>query len=458
MKFERFFDPDLAQCAYAVACTNAKEAMIIDPLRDIDQYLDWAADNGCEITAVLETHIHADFVSGARELAAGTGARFLVGKTSDYENLDRFDARQLGHGDAVRLGSIAMRALHTPGHTMEHISLSVLESQGGTDRYVFTGDFMFDGELGRPDLADQCDELAEAMFRTLKKFHGAVVDDAVVWPGHGAGSACGRSLGELPATSPGREHRESWWSDYVENDDFEGFKEEFTGSLPTPPAYFERMKKINAAGPEIVGRTLIAPRLSPDAFTRAHEAGAIVVDVREPAEFAECHVHGSYAARLPKLSTFAGAVVPYDSPIVVLCSEKQAEEASRKLFRVGFDQIVGWIPSPDYAGETRSMKRYDAREVHDLAESGDIVIVDVRSDETYEEGHIPGAINVPYVELPDRYDELDRARHFVLHCESGKRATLAASALEAHGFEHVSVFPAGPSGWKRAGYQLETSG
>lgn len=456
MDFERFFDDDLAAASYAVACKNTHRALIIDPHRDVDRYLDWASDNGHEITHVLETHIHADFISGARELAAGTGAQLLVSAAGDYENLGGLDVRRLADGDSLKVGSLRMRALHVPGHTFEHLCVSVLDD-GGTDRLVFTGDFMFDGDLGRPDLlGDHVEQLARKMYRSLRKFLDSVVKDAVVWPGHGAGSPCGRSLGELPATTPGRESRAAWWADSIAHQDEAGFVEEFTSDLPTPPRYFPRMKEVNAAGPEILGVVRTAPRLTPKRFRELADDGAVVLDCRAPRAFAEGHVPGSYATYAPKMTTYAGAVVPWGRPVVLVCASEEVEVATRKLSRLGLDDVRGFVPSPGGASETASFGWLTAGETHEVWRDRHASVLDVRSESEYEEQHIPGATHVPYLEIPDRLDELERDRRWVVHCASGKRATLVASVLAANGFDDVDVFPGGPDAWRAAGHRLET--
>lgn len=454
MDFQRFYDDDLAQMSYAVACENSKRAIIVDPLRDFDQYVDWANEQGYEIALVFETHIHADFMSGARELAAATGAQLLLSQTGEYENLERLDVRRLNDGDHIKMGSVRMRVLATAGHTPEHLSLSVLD-RSDSERFVFTGDFMFDSELGRPDLLDNAEEQAAHMFEALHRFLGAVNPDAVVWPGHGAGSSCGKSLGRIPATTVGREAREAWWAEMMRRDDEDGFVEKLLENPPEVPRYFPRMKRLNRTGMEIFGALRHPPRLTPARFRAVAHDGALVVDVRDPDQFAKKHVRGSLNVPLSSLSSYAGATLEYRRPIVLLCPASDVLTAMRKLVRVGFDDVGGFVPSVADAESTDSMDHLGADGVHDVWRDDEARILDVRSASEYGGGHIPGVTHVYFGEMPDRVEELDSGDRWVVHCSSGVRASLAASLMRAHGFEDVSVFPGGPDEWKAAGYQLE---
>ncbi len=464
MHIEQFFDDDLAQYSYAIACLDTGEVAIIDPLRDIDRYIDWADAQGWRITNVAETHIHADFLCGARELAAATGARMLVSGEEPpswkYQNLSGLDVVKLEDGDEFDVGTVSMRVIHTPGHTPEHITYAIVDDDG-MDRFVFTGDFMFVEDLGRPDLLekaaqekDAAQKSARQMFDALTSFVDDVPPEAIVWPGHGAGSACGKSMSSVPVSSVGRESRASWWSDMITDGEQRTFIAALLEDQPEVPHYFGRMKVLNRDGMEILGGLRLPKRLNPDRYERLVRDDAVLVDVAATREFSSNFADGAYNLPLSKLSSYAGWLLRPEDSIVLMCEPDQVELATRKLLRVGFDRIEGWVPRSERR-VTERIERIDAEAAHRTWRNDRAAILDVRSQSEYDDGHIPGATHIHFGKLRGHIDELDRSRSYVVHCGTGTRATVAASLMYDAGFDDAQVFPGGLTEWENEGYELE---
>lgn len=472
MYFKRFYDDDLAHASYIVACAESGEAIVVDPSRDVDIYLEEARAQGFEIVGAMETHIHADFLSGAPELARAAHARLYVsGETVsgwEYGGLDGFEVRALEHGDSVELGNITIEALHTPGHTPEHLSYLVTDGAAADEpMMVLTGDFVFVGELGRPDLLEQAagqrgtaKEGANQQFDSVGEVFCALGDEILVWPAHGAGSACGKALGSIPTSSVGYERKHSWWCPYIADDDRHGFVEELLADQPETPSYFRHMKETNRDGVPLLGELPSPPRLLPGRFRALRDEDVHVVDLRDKAAFADGHLDGALSfPELDDLSTHAGWVLPYDERgIVLVAAADQVEEATRRLVRIGQDKIYGFVPYLDQyvdADELDSYALVDVERAHALWESDDAVVVDVRAQSEWQEGHIPGAIHAHYGRIRDRLADIPRDKTLVVHCASGVRANLAVSQLRAEGYQQVVNFPAGFAGWKKAGYPTE---
>jgi hydroxyacylglutathione hydrolase len=464
MHIERFFEEDLAQCSYAIVCESTGEVAIIDPLRDVDRYVDWATEHDWKITTVLETHVHADFLCGARELAAATGARILVSAEAPprwtYQNLQLFASRRLRNGDELHLGNIRIRARHTPGHTPEHLSYCVLD-RDGLDRFVFTGDFMFVDDLGRPDLLERAAHQrgaavasANEMFDSVTQFLEDVPRETVFWPGHGAGSACGKSQSSIAVSSVGREARAAWWAQRIAEGSREAFVTELLEDQPEVPSYFARMKELNRDGMEILGGMPAPARLHAARVRRLVEDGSLLIDVAKSGRFRHGHLQGAVNLPLHRLSTYAGWLVEADEDVVLVCAHDQVETATRKLIRIGLDTISGWVP-PTTDLPKNSIATVDVDETHRRWRDNQATILDVRGRSEFADGHIPGAVHIHYGQLRERLDQLDPSRPTIVHCASGTRATVAASWLRRAGFADVSVFPGGPGAWTDAGHRLE---
>ncbi|HEX6040526.1 MBL fold metallo-hydrolase [Longimicrobium sp.] len=474
MFLQRFYDDALAQASYLVGCAATGEALVVDPSRDVAQYIDTAKREGLRVTHVTETHIHADFVSGARELAAATGARLLLsaegGAEWQYTYASEDGATLLRDGDTFRIGNVRVEVMHTPGHTPEHLCF-VITDTAAADRPmgVFTGDFIFVGAVGRPDLLERAVHLqgtmeagARQLFASLRRFKATLPDWVQLWPGHGAGSACGKSLGAVPTTTLGYE---VLFNRGLAETDEAAFVAEVLAGQPEPPMYFAEMKRMNREGPRVLG-SLPRPARLPDAeLARVLADGGVVVDARPAPEFARRHVPGTLSVPLGKsFPTWAGSVLSYDRDFHLLApagaDDDRMADAARSLAMIGLDRVAGWFAASAIDGAVADAGR--AGEVPDVQPDGlddalasGAELVDVRNSSEFAAGHLPGAVNLPLGRLAERVDELPRGRTLVIHCQSGARAGVAASLLAARGFDDVRHLAGDYAGWTAAGRPVE---
>ncbi len=483
MILRQYHDPKLAQYAYLVGCQATGEALLIDPERDIDRYEREAAAEGLRITAVAETHIHADFLSGAREFGERHGVRLYLsaegGETwqSNWARGERadgtpYDVTFLRHGDTFRIGNIEVQALHTPGHTPEHLSLAVVDRGGGasTPIGVATGDFVFVGSLGRPDLLEQAagiegaqDAAARELYRSLPTFTG-LEDHLQVWPGHGAGSACGKGLGAVPVSTVGYEKRYN--AALAEADDGEThFVSAILAGQPEPQMYFARMKRDNRDGPPLLGELPRPRRLDARGLAAAAAAGAwTVLDSRTDRDaFMARHVPGALHAPLNRSfnAVVGSLVVDETTPFLLIVEEARVEEAVRDLVRIGFDVLPAYATPAtleEYfaeGGESATIPQASFAEARDLRSDPAMRVLDVRFASEYEEGHIPGAANASYTRLPAYMAErVPPEGTLIVHCQSGARSAAAAAYLARQGRDVVYVGEPW-SAWVEAGGPVE---
>lgn len=475
MLLERLYDQKLAQASYLVGCAATGEALVIDPNRDVEQYLDVARAHGVRITHVTETHIHADFVSGSRELAARTGAQLLLsdegGPDWSYRFAAEAKARLLRAGESFMVGNLRFDVLHTPGHTPEHLSFMVTDTPA-TDQPmgVFTGDFVFAGDVGRPDLLERAAHAAGTMkksartlFRSLRMFK-ELPDHLQIWPGHGAGSACGKSLGAMPSTTLGYEKLANWG---FGTDSETLFVEQVLAGQPEPPKYFAEMKRINRDGPALLHGFRRPERLPVSRLRSLLDEGAMVIDTRPWAAYAAKHIPGTINIPLNKsFTTWAGWLVPYDRPFYLIVDETSPsalDEAIRDLAMIGLDSVGGsfaadvverWSADGRPAGTAREVT---LRELAHAMEEGETTVIDVRGAAEWEAAHIPGVKNIPLGYLGDRVGEIPPDRPIIVHCQSGARSAIAASVLAARGFERVATLRGGFADWKSSGYATESA-
>lgn len=473
MIFERFYDEKLAQASYLVGCLVTGDALVIDPNRYVEQYVRFADAAGLRITAVTETHIHADYVSGSRELAARSGAMLYLSDEGGVDWTYQFAAnagtRLLRDGDSFMVGNLKLEVLHTPGHTPEHISF-ILADTAATDQPmgVFTGDFVFVGDVGRPDLLEKAAKIAgtqepgaRTLFQSLQRFK-QLPDYLQIWPGHGAGSACGKGLSAVPQSTIGYERIANWAFGYENEDDF---VQDVLSGQPEPPKYFAQMKRINKEGPSILDGSRRPERLEVERLIDRLSAGALVVDTRPASEFAEGHIPGTLNIPLDNaFVTWAGWLLPYDAPFYLLINEERPaliDQVSRDLAEIGLDHIAGYNSVRDLlttwtqsGQELARIPQVTADEVAGSLADEPLVMLDVRGRSEWDEGHLPDGQHIPLGYLTDHLTEIPRDRQVVVYCQGGARSAIAASLLRANGIEHVVNLQGGIEHWRAAGMAL----
>lgn len=471
MILKRFYDEKLAHASWLVGCSATGEALVVDPNRDVGQYLSAAAAEGVRVTHVAETHIHADFVSGARELAARAGATPYLsaegGPGWEYGWAEQAGAVLLRDGDGFMVGNVRVETMHTPGHTPEHLSF-VITDTAAADRPmgVFTGDFVFVGDVGRPDLLERAasqagtmESGARTLFRSLARFKAALPAWVQLWPAHGAGSACGKSLGAVPQTTLGYETLFNWG---LAETDEDAFVRAVLAGQPDPPMYFAEMKRVNRDGPAVLGGFRVATRLPAAGLAEVVAAGGTVIDTRRAGAFAARHVPGTLSVPLGKsFLTWAGSVVPYGRPFWLIVEEECAAQTVHDLAMIGLDDsrgsfapeaVDGWVRDHGPAGRVNELA---PDEVEPRRMTGTVEVVDVRNAWEYDAGHIPGAINVPLGRLAERLADLPRGRTLAVHCQSGARAGVAIGLLRARGHDDVAHLAGDYAGWAAAGRPVE---
>jgi hydroxyacylglutathione hydrolase len=456
MHFQHIYDEDLAQASYLIGCQATGEAVVVDARRDVDTFIGLAARHQLRITAVTETHIHADYQSGSRELAARTGARLYLSDEGDQDWKYGFDGTPLRHGDEIRLGNVRLRAVHTPGHTPEHVSFLVTD--GATSEqpgFYLTGDFVFVGDVGRPDLLDEAaggvDTRfggAKRLFESLRDGFLALPDHVQVWPGHGAGSACGKALGAVPSTTVGYERLTSWWAPLVQAGDEAGFVQALLEGQPDAPLYFGRMKRTNKAGPALLGERPPLRAIAPQELAQRNDV--VLIDTRSLEAHHADHVPGAYfVPEGKKLATYASYAIDPEREVrrlVVVAGD--AEHAGRirdRLAWTGIDDVIGYVAAPDAVTEGPA-PRVAPDELDDLRP----FLLDVRTKSEHAAGAIPGSLQRHVGRVSYAHDDLPRDRPIVVYCQTGVRSAVAAAALRALGFADVRELAGSYEGWRAA--------
>lgn len=458
MFFRQIFEPRLAQYAYIIGCQKTGEAIVIDPMRDVQQYFDIAEKEKLNITAAADTHIHADYISGLRELAE-RGVKVYASDEGDadwkYEWLigSDYNYELLKDDSVIMVGNIEIRAIHTPGHTPEHLIFSVTDKGGGADRPmgIATGDFVFVGDVGRPDLLESAAGMkdimkpsAQTLFKSLEKFKN-MPEYMQVWPGHGAGSACGKALGAVPESTVGYELRfNASLKEATTEDNFVNFILE---GQPEPPLYFARMKRDNKIGPAVLGKLPVPEKADVSVLKElAGNREVALIDTRERKAFMDGHLQGAIFSPLDKqFNTTAGSYVTEDQPIYLVIDEERLEEAVRDLINVGLDDIRGYIPVAEYEewlqanSAAVSIPHLNFEEHGHQLLSDDIHVLDVRKASEFSEGHVKGAQNIPHTRLLDRIDEIKTDKKIYVHCSAGGRSAVAAALVQRYGHEVAYV-------------------
>lgn len=457
MFVQQFFVKGLAHSSYLLA--GNRTCAIVDPRRDIDVYLEAARDMGVQITHILETHLHADFVSGHIDLAKVTGATIYAPQSAQCA----FEHVALAEGDAFEIEDMSVEVLETPGHTPEHISYVVKDTaRGPAPAALFCGDTLFVGDVGRPDLfPGRAQELADKLFDSLHQKIMKLPDFCEVYPAHGAGSLCGRAMGAKRSSTIGYERE---YNAAVAIKDRQEFIESLTTNMPGAPDHFSRCSAINAEGPALVEDTAVPAPMAPKTFyERSRDDDTIVLDTRSYSRFGGHHVPGAYHIDLGgNFPTFAGWVLPPDKKILLVSSDpEEAASANVWLKRVGLDSAFGYLDGGLFewakAGlPTEHVAQISVHELKDLMSDGEqMALVDVRSPREFEGGHIEGAINIPTPDLRTRHQEFDPRTPTAVICSTGHRSSLATSLFEQHGFRNLRNVAGGMTGYSAAGFAPE---
>jgi hydroxyacylglutathione hydrolase len=461
MFFQHVYDKSLAQASYFIGCQKAGVAAVIDAKRDVDTYIEIAKQNNMTITHILETHIHADFLSGSRELAALTGADMYLSDEGGEGWLYEFPHKGVKNGDIITLGNLKIEVIHTPGHTPESISFLLTDTPASNEPVMFfTGDFVFVGDIGRPDLLEKAagmkgtqEKGAHQMFDSLKKFY-SLPDYIQVWPGHGAGSACGKALGAVPSSTVGYEKIRNWAFRFKEDEN------EFTNFLlsdqPEPPKYFAMMKKLNKENRPLLTEVPKLKKLSVEELNEQLAKGTKLIDTRNKTEFAKGFIPGSLNIQgNNSFATWAGWFLNYEESFILVAEEDQLDDLTRKLMRIGLDNVIGYIESPSdwekAGGKAEKVNTISLDEFKPLYEKNGIQVVDLRGAVEYKSGHIEGAENIFIGTLPQQLDKIDKNKKVVIHCQGGDRAAIGYSLLAKNGFKNIINYSEGMNEWIKKG-------
>ncbi len=449
MTFEQFYLGCLAHASYLLGSEGV--AAVVDPQRDVGIYLETASKLGLRIAHIIETHLHADFVSGHRELAERTGATIYLGEGSGAT----FPHRSVRDGDEIGFGQCRLRFLQTPGHTLESVSVVVTDlERGDAPLAVLTGDTLFIGDVGRPDLSETKTpaELAGLLYDSLRGKLLTLPDDVLVYPAHGAGSMCGRNISADRNSTIGRERRSNYALQPMER---ERFVELLTQDLPARPEYFQRDVDVNRRGAAALDDLPALASLAPREVLDRQRQGVTILDTRPAAEYCAGHVPGSIAIGLGgQFASWAGSLIGLDRDLILVAEHQTAEEARMRLARVGIERVVGVLEDgiAGWAGAGLPLAATGQITVQELdAQRGELAVVDVRRQPEWNDGHIPGAEHRPLDQFRAGMATLDRARPMAVHCKSGYRSLIACSLLEAAGFTQMMNVTGGFDAWRGAG-------
>jgi len=461
MLLRYFYDEKLAHASYVVGCQAKGEMVIIDPMRNIEPYLALAEKEKMKIVGSLETHIHADFVAGSRELADRTGAIMYISDEGDddwkYKNLEGIPHQLLKDGDEFVIGNLIFKVMHTPGHTPESISFLLTDRGGVADKPmgIFTGDFVFVGDIGRPDLLEKAAGMkgtslvgAKAMFKSLERFKD-LPDYMQIWPAHGAGSACGKALGAVPSSTVGYEKQFNW---ALQFDDEQKFINALLDGQPEPPYYFAIMKQVNKVGIELVKNLPIVQVVS--SYTELSQLiteGKQVIDTRSAADFSKGHIAGTL--NIPYNNSFtnwAGWLVDYSKPLYMLIAPDQLDDILIALRSIGIDNVEGYADVDKIIQEATSKDTYEnitPLEAKPLIEDGSVHILDVRNQTEYMAGHIENAQHIMVGTLKNRLNEVQTDKKIIVQCQAGARSAIACSVLKANGIHDITNLTGGYTAW-----------
>lgn len=459
--FERVYDETLAQASYIIADPMTKDAIVIDPKRDIDTYVNIAKEKGLTIKKVSETHIHADFLSGSRELAAAAKAELLLSDEGGEEWQYEFPHTGLKDGNIIKIGRIQLKVMHTPGHTPESITFLVNNFDNkDVPIKAITGDFIFVGDVGRPDLLEKSagqagtqEASAKQLYTSLQKF-SKLNDNVEIWPGHGAGSFCGKSLSSVPQSTL-KDEKFSNKAFQFGNDE-NGFVKYILEGQPTPPRYFTVMKRLNRVERPLLINIPDISNLNNKSFSKAVDNNAIIIDTRKKEIVAQGSITGSiHIEDGSSFSTWVGSLINYDKPIILIAEEDQRENLTRKLMRIGMDNIYGFVTDVSKMNVNLEKSNLVSREeLKKKMVNGNTQVIDVRTENEYSNGHINGAENIVLTSLENNLNKISDNKEVIIHCQSGVRASMAYSLLKRNGIKNVQLYLGGINEWKDKGEPL----
>ncbi|MEV8327178.1 MBL fold metallo-hydrolase [Kitasatospora sp. NPDC056731] len=452
MYFAQFYLDCLSQASYLIADERTGRAVVVDPRRDVDEYVADVEARGLTVVGVINTHFHADFLAGHLELADRTGAWIGYGRRAETE----YPIRKLADGERIVLGDVTLQIMETPGHTPESISILVFEQPDDTVPYgVLTGDALFVGDVGRPDLLASAgvtaDELGAMLYDSVHHKLMGLPDETLVFPAHGAGSACGKNLSTEKRSTIGTQRRTNYACQPMDQDTFVRI---VTAGQSAAPAYFGHDAALNRQDHPLLDRTNPARPLCPGGFKEARTAGAVVLDARSPQDFGAGHVRGALNVPLDgRFAEQAGTVLTPDSTIAIIAPQDREGEVVTRLARIGFDHIAGYLSNPDnalpaLADDLTPASRLTADQLRTaLADEQPPTVLDVRTCGERETGSIERSLHIPLTELPGRLNEIPTDHPLVVHCASGHRSSIAASLLRHHGHTDVSDLLGGYNAW-----------
>ncbi|RYY62580.1 MAG: MBL fold metallo-hydrolase [Chitinophagaceae bacterium] len=465
MYFQEIYEKSLSQVSYLIGCQTTGTAAVIDPKRDVDTYLQIAEENKLTITHIFETHIHADFLSGSRELAELTGAEMYLSDEGGREWQYQFAHTGLYDGDQVEVGNLVFNVIHTPGHTPESICLLLTDIETCDQPVMFfSGDFVFVGDVGRPDLLEKAagmtgtrEPAAHQMFQSMSKFN-ALPAFVQVWPAHRAGSACGKSLSASPVSTVGYEKFSNWAFRFLRDE--KGFVATLLEGQPEVPPYFAMMKYLNKQPRKLRPFVSNPPRINLEQLGLAVTNGTIVIDTRSRLTYMEGHIPGSI--NIPNnnsFTTWAGWFIDYNVPFILIAPDYEIGEIQRKLMRIGLDHVAGYIDPHSIKNQQLlplvKGRRIILREVLDLLSDPHTQVIDVRSKKDFDAGHIPGAVNLFLGTLPLNLQAIKQAGPAIVYCQGGDRSALAGSLLAHYGFKNILDFSGGWQAWVAGNHHVE---
>ena len=470
MFVKRFYEPLIAQASYLIGCVAAGEAIVIDPNRDVEQYIRAAAQEDLRIAHVTETHIHADFVSGARELARRTGATLYLSDAGgkDWKYQFAREGRLIRHGDRITVGNVRVDVVHTPGHTPEHLTFLITDGAAADlPIAAVTGDFIFVGDVGRPDLLERAahftgtmEASARTLWTSLQTF-STREDWLQIWPGHGAGSACGKGISAIPHSTLGYERHFNWAFKVKSEADF---VTSVLAGQPEPPKYFATMKRVNKEGPAILGGFRAPRRMDDHNLDDLLRQEALLIDTRPAGEFAVEHLPGTINIPLnASFVTWAGWLVPYSADLYLIVddgSSMRMEEIVRALALIGIDRVAGYFGvsaiahAAAHGAALGTVPQITAGELAVRIAAHDVAVIDVRNAAEWQTGHMPSATHIPLGYLLDRLADVPQHTPVVVQCQAGARSAIAASVLLAHGRANVINLVGGFDAWKGEGLPI----